>query len=1242
MTHDLKLKKENVEDVLDLSPMQQGMLFHYLNSPDSEEYFEQLSLSLYGKINMDFIGEAWLHIVRKHEMLRTVFRWENLNHPIQIVLKEKSFDFQQYNLSMYEPDIKREKLEEIRAANLLNKFDIRFETFRVIVCKLDDMNHELIFSNHHIIFDGWSLGIILKDLFELYPELTNTGETSKSAGLYKRYLKSLEKQDKEEQEKYWRSYLDNLNAKSSIPHTYTLDDTLKKHQNYSFLLDESVENALIQFSKENGITPAVVFFATWGILIQRYYGTDDTLFGTAVSGRSGLSDDYMEAVGLYMNTVPLRVKYINDESNIQLLKRLHRDCQIRREFENSSLTEIKASLGVGGSGDLFDSIVIVENYPIESVLTSDTSKSLQISSYNMSETTNYELSITIAIFNGIKINITYEKHLYSNDFISNLAVYFKRILQQLISSPQMKVTDIELLLEEDYKILQKFNDTSIQYEEDLMLWEMFELQAYDKPDDIAVVCKDRYITYKGLNDKVHQLACYMKENGIGNNIVVAILMDKSIDLVVTIMAILKVGGTYLPLDPDYPEQRLEYMISNSSAEILMIDKCYADKCKNDIKKIIVTDALKKKTESAGDNKYIGSSNDLAYILYTSGSTGMPKGVPITQKSVHNFVMGMNRAIQMDGVKSILSSTTISFDIFGLELFMSLLNGLKMVLVHKEIQLDPKRVAELIYKEKIDLIQMTPSRMQSFLLHRDFKECLSNVKSILIGGEAFPQKLLENLKELTNADIYNVYGPTETTIWSTVVNLKEREKITAGTPISNTRLYILDEHRHVLPICGVGELYIGGDGVARGYINQKELTAEKFISEAIIEETKLYRTGDLARWLPTGEIQILGRLDNQVKIRGYRIEISEIEELFYQYNGINKAIVLDREDERDSSRYLVAYYETEEDISKQSLNEYLRRYLPEYMIPTQFIRMIKIPLLENGKVNRQALLSVELEQEERTEIITNETQQTLKQIWLKVLGQKDISVRDNFFNIGGNSLLLIRLYSQIDQIYPDIFKMTDFFQYPTIENQANYIDSFNNIKTINYKGLELSQQFQVNCHEKSKIVRLLLRLEEASANKLWKSSEEMKLMPEELIMIFYVYLLYNIFDKTYIPICFQLQNGLLYYGEINLEDLNSLKELGSRIQQLNCRDNEIILTQIPEKQVNEGNTIRIVISFEKSSWSRSDLLAKFDLIIWIDRSQNGLETIWEFDNGNFPKDIVVSWQRLFLELLDKHSDYLEEI
>lgn len=1241
MTGDLKLKKENVEDILDLSPMQQGMLFHYLNSPDSEEYFEQLTLSLYGKVDMNIMGEAWLHIVRKHEMLRTVFRWENLNHPIQIVLKEKSFDFQKYDLSVYEPEIKRKKLEDIRVASFLNKFDIRFETFRVIVCKLDDMNFELIFSNHHIIFDGWSLGVILKDLFELYPDLKNSGETSKSVGLYKRYLRSLQEQDKEEQNRYWRLYLDNLNAKTSIPYTYTLEDTMKKHLNYKFLLDESVEYELNQFSKKNGITPAVVFFATWGILIQRFYGTDDTLFGTVVSGRSGLSDEYMEAVGLYMNTVPLRVKSIKDESNIQLLKRIHRDCQIRREYEKSSLTEIKSFLGAGGIGNLFDSIVIVENYPIESVLKSENSEGIQISSYNMSETTNYELSITITVFNGIKIDISYEGTLYSNDFISNLSVYLKKVLQQLIRYPQMKVTDIQLLLEEDYKILKSFNNTSTLYEEDLMLWEMFELQVYDKPEEIAVVCKDSYITYKGLNDKVHQLAGHMKENGIGYNTVIAILMDKSIDLVITIMAILKAGGTYLPLDPDYPEQRLDYMIENSSAEFLMIDKCYVDKFKKNIKKIIVTDALKNRREYA-DDKCVGCSSDLAYILYTSGSSGMPKGVSITQKSVHNFVFGMNRVIKMNGVKSILSSTTISFDIFGLELFMSLLNGLKMVLVHKEIQLDPKHVADLIYKQKIDLIQMTPSRMQSFLLHRDFQECLRCVKSILIGGEAFPQKLLENLKELTNADIYNVYGPTETTIWSTVVNLKEREKITAGKPISNTRLYILDEQRHVLPIYGIGELYIGGDGVASGYVNQSELTQDKFISEKSIDEKKIYRTGDLARWLPTGEIQILGRIDNQVKIRGYRIEISEIEELFYKYKGISKAIVLDKDDERSASKYLVAYYETEESISKQSLNEFLRRYLPEYMIPSQFIKMKKIPLLENGKVNRLALQNLELVRDEKIEIIANATQQTLKQIWMNVLGQEKISIKDNFFNIGGNSMLLIRLYSQLDQIYPDIFKMTDFFQYPTIEDQADYIKSFNNNKSIDYKGLKLSQQFQVKYHEKSKIVRLLSNLEVASADKLRKSSEEMKLMLEELIMVFYVYFLYNIFDEADIPICFQFPNEMLFYGDINLKDIDSLKELGSKIKQLNCHDNVILLSQIPEKQIYEDNTIRVIICFGKSTWSHSDLLTKFDLIIWIDKSQNGLDTIWEFDKGYLPKDVVVSWQRLFLELLNKHSDYLEEV
>lgn len=486
----------------------------------------------------------------------------------------------------------------------------------------------------------------------------------------------------------------------------------------------------------------------------------------------------------------------------------------------------------------------------------------------------------------------------------------------------------------------------------LSAYKLFEMTANNIPGNIAVKFKNEDISYYELLNKVSHIADVLKTENVNRGDTVAIMMKRSIDTIIAILAILKVGAAYLPIDPEYPEQRIKFMLSDSGAPFLLTHSAMGYQMNN--LKVLCIDKLydygiSEKIKAYEEPKH----DDLAYIIYTSGSTGKPKGVMIENKSVVNFINGITEVIDFSADKKILALTTISFDIFVLEILLPLTKGLTVILADENTQKNPKLLADIIIDNNIDMVQMTPSRMQLLAIHDKELKCLRNLKEIMIGGEPLPQTLLEKIKANTCARIYNMYGPTETTVWSTVSDLTEKNCIDIGKPILNTQIYILDENNGLILEDAEGELCIGGSGLARGYFNRPELTAERFILNPFISGERIYKTGDMARWLPDGNIKYIGRIDNQVKIRGHRIELEEIETVLLEYESIKQAVVAAWQGNEDI-KYLCAYYLSDEEIISAALREYLTRKLPEYMIPAYFIRFDNIPQTPNGKIDRKAL------------------------------------------------------------------------------------------------------------------------------------------------------------------------------------------------------------------------------------------------------------------------------------------------
>jgi len=1082
-----KIEKSNVEDIIPLTPMQEGMLFHYLKDPQSEYYCEQLSLELSGEIDWHCFEKAWNFVIQTNEILRTVFRWEKVENPIQISLKSHKPEIKYLDKKSHDNGKLKKWFEEVKIKDRKNKFHLQDVPFRVTLCKIHEARYGIIISNHHILYDGWSNGIILKEFFHAYHTLRISKDfpgkelVKPVKNRFKEFVSWIKQRDIKEEEKFWRNYLGGIDTQVEL----AVKTGIKRMgagtagaKNLRISFAGNRKYKIEDFLKTRAITLASFLYSAWGILLQKYNNTDDVVFGTTVSGRSARVKGIENMVGLFINTLPVRIQTRTGETLQDLLLRIDHNLRLRESFEHSSLGDIKKYCKSDNKEEFFDSVVILENYPLDGRLIPAGSH-LAVNSYLMTEMTHYDLTVTIKVFDDIEVNAVYRDDLFTDESILGLLDHFRSIVDNIIKNPGKFSTEIEIISKEEKReLLFDFNNTLAAYPEDKTIHRLFEEQVARTPDSAALFGPSvgvihespLHLTYRQLNEQSNQLAHLLHEKGVQSETIVAIMVERSIRMITGILGILKAGCAYLPIDPSYPEERGKYMLKDSSAGILLTSREIAD--------------------SFGIwNLEFGISpsqgGQLAYVIYTSGSTGNPKGVGVRHRNAVNFITGMTAKIEFRAGKSILALTTMSFDIFFLETLLPLTAGMKVVIGNEAQQKDPKLLQEVVVKNRIHMLQVTPSRLNLLLMGNEntgkhlSAGALAGVTELMVGGEEFPDHLLKCLKNdfKFNGKIYNLYGPTETTIWSTLKDLTAAGEITIGSPISNTFIYILDRANRLQPIGVPGELCIGGVGVARGYLNNPELTARKFClrrpggrflkklppwtpRKNFLLETctdamqpcshsstpsphyPIYLTGDLARWLSKGEIEFIGRIDHQLKIRGFRIELGEIESCLTRHRDIKKAVVIVKENNH-KEKQLRAYIVTGKNLTVSELKEYLSSQLPDYMIPAHFIRLEQIPLTPAGKVNRRALAGLGTVMETGVEYVSpgSEIEKKVAQIWLDVLGEagrKYPGIHDNFFDIGGNSLSLIRVNSRLQEAFNRDIPMVALFNYPTIASLADYL------------------------------------------------------------------------------------------------------------------------------------------------------------------------------------------------------------
>lgn len=1124
-----KLDKNDVEDILALSPMQEGLLFHYVTEPNGEPYFEQLVVRLRGEALPEPFVMAWEAVAAANETLRAVFRWEKLDKPVQIVLKRFRPPVAFHDLTADTPAESEAKLRRFLARDKERGIDLAREPYRIALCKLGDDRHALVLTNHHILLDGWSTGIVLSEFMQAYRESAEgrTWVPAPKTGL-KTFIRRVRTQDSAALEAYWRKELADIEAKTPIPADKRKKERAGSVRSVDLALSDELSERLAEAARELHCTPAVVLYGAWAILLHKYGNTGDVLFGTTVSGRMPDIPGIDRMVGLFINTLPLRVRLEEEGTVAGLLGQVNRSVLEREPYQTTPLADMKRFSGFVGKEKLFDSLVVIENYPLERALGDGGGDAgLRVEGHSIAESTDYPLALIATGLEPIALRLQYDDELFREETVRRMAAHLRRILEEMAEGTGRRVSAIRMLeAEEEARLRFEYNRSEKPYPAHRSVHELFEEQARLRPDAPALRAGGQTLSYAELNRRANRVARFLRGRGIGPDDLVGILAERSPEMIVGILGALKAGAAYVPIDPDYPAARIAYLLEHSRTRALLTGSCAGgdsggqkegdagghaeddsaghkeddvaghkegdaaghaggdaggDK-EGDVARHAEDDAGGDKQgdvagHAEGDTGAAGAGptgaerfdiaaimldpsledgdlelsldpERLMYVLYTSGSTGNPKGVMIKTHAFVNLLHWFATEFGIGPGDNVLLIAPSSFDLAQKNFYCTLIRGGTLTLFEPG-PYDYNRMSDVIYRERITLLNCSPSAFYPLM---DFNEDsgyvrLASLRQVFLGGEPILVNRLTGWLRSPRfrAEIVNTYGPTECTDIAAYHRLDPKRAepgapVPIGGPVPNTKLYVLDRSMNLLPEGLIGELYIGGVGLARGYYRSPSLTAERFVPSPFGEGELLYQTGDLVRWLPGGLLDYVGRTDYQVKIRGMRLELAEVEAALLRHPDVREAVVVDREGANGTKR-LCAYVVGPRDDSLPEIREHAAGQLPDYMVPASFTALERLPLTPNGKIDKRALPEPRREKESdaASRRAGTETELRLVSIWEELLGVPNVGLDDPFFDIGGDSVLLFKLHSRIEKLYPNRIAIADLFAYPTVSRIAKRIE-----------------------------------------------------------------------------------------------------------------------------------------------------------------------------------------------------------
>ncbi|MEP0387782.1 MAG: amino acid adenylation domain-containing protein, partial [Dokdonia sp.] len=1018
-------------------------------------YNMPMHTTLKGSYDITCLQKAMTATIARHEILRTTFNMDGQGNLRQYVLPVDALDFTLTYLDFRNDTNKEVSVEKYINEDSFMPFDLATgPLFRVSLLQLEDDTYVFYYNMHHIISDGWSMNVLSKDVFTFYEAFVNEVPPvlTPLEIQYKDYAHwqslQLETPKANSDKKYWLDSLTGELPVLDLP-SEKLRPSVKTNKGRSLRTYISKETTALleRFTQEHNSSTFISLLATINILFHKYTSDTDIIIGSPVAGRDHA--DLADQIGFYINTLALRNTIQAQESFTSIYTRIKE--QTLESFEHqmypfdSLVEELKVKRDAGRSS-VFDAMLTLQN-------TGVTNQNIKITSseintiFDEGETVskcdiqlNFQETGEHLIFDVIYNTEVYEQHM-----IEGLMRHYKQVLEEVLSRPEIPIEQLTYVSKEEEKeLLLDFNATKTDYPTDITLVDLIETQVVNNPDAVALVYEGVEMTYGTLNAKANQVATYLRNIGVAKESLVGLCMERSFEMVIGMLGIMKSGGAYVPIDPQYPSERIHYILEDTKATVVLTHTNSMNVVafpENITTLSLDTESTLFENLSEANLKIDLAPSNVAYVIYTSGSTGNPKGVMNEQGGVVNRLLWAQEYYNLTSDDVLIQKTTFCFDVSVWEFFLSLLAGCKLVIPKPEGHKDSDYLRELISTHKVTMIHFVPSMLSTFLLDIDTTTCAS-LKNVVCSGEALKISQVEDFqKVLPEVILSNLYGPTEAAIdvtsWIAPFNAIDLKRVPIGVPVANTQIYILDAQMNVQPKGVSGELYIGGVQVARGYINRPELNDYRFVNNPY-GEGKLYRTGDNAKWLQDGTIEYLGREDSQVKIRGYRIELGGLETVVNSCPFIYQGVVIAREDLYGVSE-LVAYVVLKEEKTKENVIAYLKEQIPSYMIPGIMIPLDEMPLTSNGKVDRKSLPDPTFIREHEYVAPSTEIEETLVTIWQDLLNAEKVGVTDDFFELGGHSLLAIRLLSAIKNTLNVVVTITHVFNNPTVSELASFIE-----------------------------------------------------------------------------------------------------------------------------------------------------------------------------------------------------------
>ncbi|MHC9082574.1 non-ribosomal peptide synthetase [Bacillus altitudinis] len=1038
-----QFKRDQVQDMYYLSPMQEGMLFHTLHHQEKGFYVEQMDMNVKGTLRHDLLEKSMNIIVERYDIFRTVFLHEKVKRPVQVVLKNRPFQLDIVDIQDLSESEQLERIDRFKQKDQLRGFDLSKDLLmRASVFQTGPSSYRWIWSYHHILLDGWCFGLVVQELFAIYHALLHDiPYRLEPVKPYKEYIQWLEKQDKQASLEYWTQSLAGFEGQSTFKEQRKQTNEHELGE-IEWAMSKEETAALSELALQQNATLSSALQSAWSILLSRYQRSNDVLFGTVVSGRPADLAGVDRMVGLFINVIPRRIQLTDQMTFRSLLSETQQQSLAAEPHQYIPIYDIQAK---AGQQQLIDHIVVFENVPAAKKDEQESLLGFTVEDMNVYEKSNYDLNLLASPGEQLQLKLAFNQRAFDPAFVRKLKDQLTLLIKGAIKHPDQSVHTLTLVTkQEKQRMLEEWNAPELEHDQ-LYLTKWFEHNVRKQPNAVALSAGDHTMTYAELNEQANRLARHLQKNGVGHQTVTAILAERTPELIVSLLSVLKAGATYVPIDPDYPESRIQYMLKDSGATHLLTHSSFISQTRSlafdgtylfaDDQEILLMSSENLPLEAG--------LNDTAYIMYTSGTTGQPKGIMTTHSNIARVVKNTNYLTILE-TDTLLSLSNSVFDGFTFDVYGALLNGAKLVLPQKETILDMGKLTELIKGEHIS-VMFVPTALFHLLVDEG-TDWMRGVRKVLFGGErASVQHVRKAFDVMGKGRLLNVYGPTESTVFATYYPIDEAipleaRSIPIGKPLNQTGAYILSEHRQLQPIGMVGELCLSGKGLAKGYLNRPDLTKQVFIAHPFAAGERLYRTGDLAYFREDGLIEYAGRVDDQVKIRGHRIELTEIEANLLMHQGVKQAVLLADHDETNHTRLLA--YITCDDAWKGKLDDIksrLKERLPAYMLPHELIELENLPLTPNGKVDKRQLPKPEAPQgNRRVKLPANEVEQKLLVMWREVLEREDISTDDHFFALGGHSLKAMSLLSKVSKEFEVQVPIHLLFETPTIEALSHYI------------------------------------------------------------------------------------------------------------------------------------------------------------------------------------------------------------